>query len=221
VCSSDLNNNNNNNNVEPYVNLWNTNNNQQQNQQTAAQQNQPVVQPQAAPQADPQEQLNQHIEGLNLTSGIDLSTLQSDIQEGNTESVMNALKAVAANSYKASMSDMQQMVQSQITAAVDTAVQKSQGNFESSTLVRDMHQKLEFTQAPEIEPMAKAVLAQFVKQGKSPTEAVTEVGKFFEHVGNKVAGTQNAPVNVPGANPYNQSNTDNDQDWDKLFSDLQ
>jgi len=202
-----------------YTNLWqdktDTSGGQQQQQQNGQQQQQQA-------QGDPAADLQKHIESLNLTGGIDMAKVATDMQAGDATGFQGALQQVAENSYKAAMGDSQKMMQSQIAAAVDAAVSKADGNHQSSTLIRDMNSALPYTEAPEIAPIAKAVLTRFIKDGKSHKEAIAETDKFLQHVGTSVAASDgSAPPRTPGSGNYSQQQQSADTpDWDNIFAGL-
>lgn len=209
-------NNNNKDNVTDYTDLWNTDN---KGAATPAPASAPAP---AAPTSTPAEDLQNHINGLNLTAGVDVNKVMADMQSGNGESFQAALDSISANGYKAAMGDAQKMMQAQVAEAVDKAVSQANGNHRSDTLIRDMNTALPFTESPEIAPLAKAVLTQFVKSGKSHKDAIAETGKFFEHVSTKVPGSASAPAGKPGAGNFNASTSNNadDTNWEEILGGL-
>jgi len=67
-----------------------------------------------------------------------------------------------------------------LEAAVESAVEKSTGKMNTNQAVSRMHDKLSFTNDEVIEPVAKAMLAGFIRQGQRVDEAIASVGKSYE-----------------------------------------
>jgi hypothetical protein len=202
------------NNTPTYANLWDKTETSgvapAQPQQNPQQQQQP---------SDPTAAFNAHVESLRLTDGINFQQVANDLAQGNHTSLEAAFKSLGANSYRAGVSDAQRLMNGKIDDAVNKAVNQSTGNYKSDMIVNRMNDSLPFTKAPEIAPIAKAVLTQMISKGKTHDEAIEEVGKFFQHVGNTVNHNTQAPEGNPGSRNYNNRQTTT-TDWDEIFTSL-
>ncbi len=173
-----------------------------------AQPGQPPAQPAvpAAPVVDPAKQMAEFITGLNMTEGIDLANLQTDLADGKTDSLNAAFETVAANVFQQSMLQTNKLVQNSIDKAVATAVEKSTGAVHSDLAVRSLGDKFSFTKDPAIAPIAKAALASFLQQpGMDMDKAVVKTGEFFKQMLGHI-GKTNAdflpPPSGPGGQPF-------------------
>jgi len=195
------------NNVDNSGNIWETtvkkdeNSNENNNQNQNTNQNTQTT--------DPAEALQKHIEGLDLTAGIDLSKIQEDLQTGSTESLNSAFESIAANSYKASMMQMNKIMDQKIAAAKEQAVQESKASLDADSATREMHVKLPFTTDPNIAPVAKAALNQFLKNGKDLPTAIQLTANFFKSTAEKISGVSTPPSNLDGSFNQNSNNEQN------------
>jgi len=210
-------NDNNSNNMDNNSSFWDNdkqnqgNDNNQNNQQTNNQQQ----------NQDPNSVYNDFVKNLNLTNGVDLGTIQEDIQNGSTESLMAAFESVSANTFKASLEQMNKLADNKIQAAIDKAVSESTSTINESTAIREMNGALNFTTDKDIAPVANAALKQFINKGQSTQEAIESVKKFFEATANSVTGnsSQQNPMNGnfnPNSNINNSNNNSNSNasdDW--------
>jgi len=201
------------NNTPSYANLWDT----PKPAAAAA----PVQQQSQQMPTDPNKAFADHVASLGLTNGINFQTVANDIRNGDHSSLEAAFNTLGANSYRSGVADAQRLMDSKVKDAVGQAVDQSTGNYKSDMVIGQMKMALPFTAAPEIEPIAKAVLTQFIKQGKSQTQAIEEVGKFFEHVSKTAGGNvQSAPDGQPGSRNYNNGKQSQETDWDSIFTSL-
>lgn len=205
------NNNNNNNNIDSQDNIWdnnstteddnnNNNNNQNQNQN----QNQQTK--------DADTLFKEHIESLQLTNGLDLAKIQEDLREGKVDSLNEAFSNVAANTYKAAMTQMNSLVDSKIEAATEKAVSDANSTVKADLEIQEMQSSLPFTKDPNIEPVAKAVLAQFRSKGESVENAIAKTKEFFQNTAEKVGNVSIPPNDKPGTRNFSRNNQQQNND---------
>lgn len=215
---NDNNDNNQNNNMDNNKSIWDNNDNDlENNNQNNQQQNNQNQETRSAGEI-----FNDHVAGLNLTDGIDLTQLQEDAQAGNTDSLNKAFETVAANVYKASLQQMNTLADTKITAAIEKAVSESTSVMNESTAVKEMQAALPFTSSRDIAPVAEAALKQIMSNGASVQEAVKQVSAFFESTANAVSGGNNNqgsptdgsfnPNTTVNNNSNNQNNNSNQED---------
>jgi len=219
---NDNNNNNQNNNMDNNTSIWdnNANDSENNNQQQQQQNNQ------NAETRTPNEIFNEHVAGLDLTSGIDLTQLQEDAQNGNTDSLNKAFETVASNVYKASLQQMNTLVDNKITTAIDKAVSESTSVMNESTAVKEMQAALPFTSDKNIAPVAEAALKQIMSNGASVQEAVKQVSAFFQSTADAVSGGNNNSANPtggsfnPNSNVNNNSSNNNNSNQEDTWMDF-
>lgn len=198
-------NNNQTDNLDSQRSIWennqnqNTNQNQNQNQNvnTNQNQNQNINQ-------SPAEAFQQHIDSLNLTAGIDLSSLEDSSSENYSENLQNAFKTVSANTYKAAMTQMNQIIDSKLNSVKEDATKQATASINADMAINQMNSELKFTSDPDISPVAKAVLKQFINNGKSVSDSILAVKSFFESTAKKVN-----PEGLSPDNSFNNSNFNN------------
>ncbi len=186
-------------------------------QQQLQQQTQQVQQ---APAKSSEEVFGTYIEKLELTKDIDLGKISEELNQGNTEGLGTALKAVAAQTYRQAMVDMSKVIDQKVTAGVKAAVQQSSSAVQGNMAVTQMNTALAFTKNPAIAPVAGAVLSQLIKKGKTVDDAVEGVRKFFQNtskISAKELGLQHAPNQRPGNQSFNGAgdlgDDDEEIDW--------
>lgn len=201
---------NNNNNVDNNTSIWDNNTsdsgNDNNNQNDQNNQNQNTNQNQQSPD----EVFNKHVADLNLTNGVDLQKIEADMREGNTESLQAAFDTIAANTYKASLQQMNTLADNKIAAAMENAVSESTANMNSNLAVKELHTALPFVTDKNIAPVAEAALKQLMSKGASVEEAIKGVSDFFKATAEKVGGMSNAPDNFSNNNYNRNSNQQQD-----------
>lgn len=205
--NNDNNDPNNKDNIDKPTNIWETPKTDENNQQNNNQNNQ--NQNNQNNQIAPEDALKNHIDGLDLTNGVDASKIQEDLQAGNTDSFTSALETVAANAYKASLTQMNTIMDSKIAAATEKATQDAKSSMDADIAVREMDSQLKFTADPNIAPIAKAVLNQFLKAGKDLPAAIKETADFFKSTNEKMNSVSTPPNNDLSNNNFNQQNNSN------------
>lgn len=209
--------NNNQNNDENNKSIWDNNdNNQNQNDN----QNQNLLSNDEASEA-----LRKHIKGLNLSNGIDGQKIQSDLAEGNFESLNDAFETIASNSFQATMQAANKLMDKKIGEAVDRAVQESGSKISTDMATQQMTARLPFTQDKDIFPVAKAALQQFLDKGENIESAVKKVDNYFKATAKAIngggdqqpgSGRFNQGNNYSGENNNNQSNANSD--WEDILT---
>jgi len=155
-----------------------------------------------------QEQMQEHVASLDLTNGIDMEKVGEDMRNGDTKSFNEALSTAAGNAYTASMRQMSELVDAKISKITEQAVDQANTTMNSTLAVSQMQQQLSFTKDPDIEPIAKAALAQAMKQTDDVGAAIASVEKFFAKAATSITGVAQPPKNSSG-NPQFPSDSNN------------
>jgi hypothetical protein len=172
------------------------------------------------PTAD--EALQTHIDSLGLTNGIDFTAAAAAMQQGDVEGMQKAFLAIASNSYKAAMLDSNKIVTERVTKIQDDMRKESDSQIQTGKLVDAMHTAMPFTKQPSFDPMAKAVLTQFVSKGATQDQAIDGVRKYFKKVSDEMIGLQpKKPRSTPSA-PFGElpdvdGNDDDVPDWVEIL----
>ena len=215
-------NNNNSNNMDNNTSIWDNNdsssdNNDQNNNQQNNQNNQNTETRSAG------EIFNDHIQGLQLTDGVDVNKIQEDLANNDTESLQSAFESIASNTYKAGLQQANKLMDTKIEAAIEKAVAESGSAVNESMAVREMQSKLPFVSGQDIAPVAEAALKQFISKGLSVEDSIQKVAEFFNATAQAVSGNNNSQ-NSPGNNNFNpnsfvsnnsnnQNNSNQDDSW--------
>lgn len=213
--NADQNNNNADNNADNVDNntpFWDNKSVDDKNADDSSKQTIEVVQKPA--EKTPDEQMQEHITGLNLTNGIDSNQIMEDMREGKTESFAAAMQTVSANSYQAAMTSMNDIMDAKIAEVTETATANANASVNSNMAVLQMQREMVFTKDKDIEPIAKAVLAQALKTTDSTEEAIVAVKGFFEKMGGEITPPSNDSGNpqFPGHDQNNSGKKSHD-DW--------
>lgn len=175
--------------VDDYSNLWNNQGNDSDNSSGDSVQNVNVVNQNQGEVLTPQQKLSAHIDGLNLMEGFNAEDMQ------DPERATAMMKDVIAKTYSATMKDANQIMTQQIANLKTEMQQETQNTMQGSKNINDMNTALVYTSKPAYKPIADAALTKFLEQGKSPAEAIAEVGKYFQRLQAEVAGSLPKPPN--------------------------
>ena len=192
--------------VDSYETLWDNPEDKDGSNDTSGQQP-----PQASPVAKSptnQEVFDEHISSLNLLKDVSLEKITTDLNAGSTESLEKAFKSLASNVYSSALINTNKIMDQKIAKAVEQAVEQSKTSFGSDFALQQMNSQLPFTAKSAIAPMAKQVLEQFIKKGKSTEEAIAGVKDYFKQTASifaKEAGLVIAPKNRPGGGRFSET----------------
>lgn len=190
-------------NIEPFADLWDNpdtekGENKDQKQQTQSIQQGPTN----------QEVFDDHIKSLDLMGGVDLEKITADLNNGSIESLNSAFGTLAKNVYTKALVNTNKIMDQKIAKAVEQAVEQSKTSFGSDFAMQQMNSQLPFTAKPAIAPMAKQVLEQLIKKGKSTEEAIKGVKDYFQQTASvfaKESGMVIAPKNRPGSGRFTET----------------
>lgn len=200
--------------LESFADMWSDNPKPAQQQQ---QQQQQVTQQQQQPA--PADAFAKHMESLNLSNGVDLATIQTDMQEGKTESLQAAFQQVAQNTYRATMMDMNNVVNQRIEAAVQKAVSTSSQNHSGAQAIEALNKELPFTADPAVAPMAQKAFKQFISKGQDVKTAIESTKNYFAQTFKVAAGDLGIEETQETSQQQQQSTN---EEWiDNLFGDEQ
>lgn len=135
---------------------------------------------------DPNAAFQAHIDSLDFTGGIDIHGGMEAIRNGDTEAFGNLLRQVSANAYRNAMVDANKVVQQRVDKMGNDVQQRVATNQTTSELVREMGNQLPFTKNAAYAPVAKLVLTKFLRKGATSTEAIAQVGKYFQSLSGEV-----------------------------------
>lgn len=125
---------------------------------------------------------NNYVSGLNFAEGVDLAQAVADYGEGKHETLTQALNTVGANAFRQSMLMANQLMDKRIEKAVESAVEKSTGKVNSNLAFEKLEEALPYTADEATQPVARAVMTGFLKQGQDVKTAIKSTGKYFEQV---------------------------------------
>jgi len=198
--------------IELQENVWET-----KPTEKAAEQTQPVRQlTQEELETQNSSTLKKHLESLNLTSGIDLNKISEEFGRGETESFQGALATVAENSYKASISQMNKLMDAKLSQVKEEAIKEANAATQSTNAISSMNKELPFTSEPEIAPVATAVLNQYISKGASVPDAIKSTAAYFNAVATKVGG--NRMSNEDDFSTHNMNSKTRGEDTQKKYA---
>ena len=146
--------------------------------------NTPVANP-AAP-VDHAKAFNEHVAGLNLTEGVDVRGIAALMNgQGEPQAIEEALttafNTIGSNVYRANLMTTNKLVDGRVKTAMDDAQTNVTGDIRADLAVQEMHRALPFAADPNVAPIAKAALNQFMGQGKQDLNtAIASVKAYFE-----------------------------------------
>lgn len=203
-----------------HTGLWDNPSNEtdgEGNQNTGGEGNQNQNQNQGS--KTPDEIMQEHIASLGLTSNLDVEGLIEALNQGDTKPLVSAIETAAANSYKAAVNSLSGLMDQKINAAVEKATAQAEGNVNSNMALREMHAALPFTDAPDLAPVADAVMTKLINNGKTVSEAIKGTNDFFKAITEQGMNHFDTMQNQrPGqSDPRRQQSNQTDEYWSDLL----
>lgn len=212
--------NNNENNDAGYANMWDIPD-QNSQQDTGQQQNanSQQQQTQSGPTAD--EQFQEHVKSLNLTQGVDFSLAAQE-----PEKFQEQMQTAMANVYQAAMVNANKLFEQRAGDLQNELNQHTATTVANDKMVSQMNTTLPFTADAAYKPVADAVLQQFINSGKTPDDAIKEVGGYFKSMYSAMSANMGGPqgnrlqggFNGQMPSGANNSQQDSEPDWLAVLS---
>ncbi len=158
---------------------------------------------------------DEHVASLGLAPNFTPEEIQALVDTRDPAKFTETLGKMGERIYRQAIMDTNRIIESRIGEAVDAAVAKATGVYQTDQFVQKLNAALPFTADADISPVAQGVAAQLVKKGKTPEEAIEGTRRFFKKVGQLSAqdlGINTPPRTGPGSNPFAQSG-DEGEDW--------
>ena len=163
---------------------------------------------------------DQYVATLDFGAGIDMQDAMQAISNGDAEAFSKVISQIGINAYKFAMVDANKVVQQQVDKMGKQVKDDVSASTATSQVVNAMHAQLPFTQQRAFAPVAKLVLTRFLEGGKSPEDAIGEVGKYFKNLSSEVGKMGSKPPSSRPAGGFgggsNQNAGDDDSgepDW--------
>ena len=170
-------------------------------------------------QPDPNEAIAKAIAKLDLTKGIDFAALAAAAREGDTEAIENSFKTLAANVFQQAIVQSNSLVDRRAEEASRKATADATKQVQSDQALARLQTSMPFLKSAAAEPLAKAALAGFMRQGQGVDDAVASAERYFAEFGGQLgehfSGTE-PPEDIVGLKAFNAKTTngsgDNDND---------
>lgn len=172
-------------------------------------------------QPDPNEAIAKAIAKLDLTKGIDFTALAAAAREGDTEAIENSFKTLAANVFQQAIVQSNSLVDRRAEEASKKATADATKQVQSDQALARLQTSMPFLKSAAAEPLAKAALAGFMRQGQGVDDAVASAERYFAEFGGQLgehfSGTE-PPEDIVGLKAFNAnaSNGSGDNDNDGL-----
>lgn len=182
----------------------NQNNNQQQNNNNNAK--------------DAATQIREHLEAAGIKADFTPEEIKSLTETNDPKVFSEKLSTLMQKTYIKAMQDSNQLIESKLEKAVETAVAKAVSNVKTDGFKEKLQNSIPLAKDPNITPIAEAIAGQFLKSGKSQEDTIKMVQKFFGKMANASAKdlglSENASRGRPtGQNGFGQSSREEDTDW--------
>ena len=212
--------NNDQNNIENFDDLWQDP--KDENNQTQQTNNQQNTNDQTN-QTSPNDRFDEHVNSLDFAADINATELAEQLQNGDFTGLNAAMESVARKTYKSTIFDMNKLIESRVSSAVDEAVQKTTGQVNRNMAVNKMRDALPFASKPSVAPIAEAVFSRFMQRGDDTEKAIENTRNFFAETNKlsaKDVGQITAPKPKPGERNFSlqNENSDEDPDWMKILT---
>lgn len=138
-------------------------------------------------------------------------------QRGDFKGFQAAMQKQQAGIYQNLLADVGKMMNSMRDKIIKDAVNQSGTQINAQQAVAQMHRDLPWTAKPAVAPVAKAALGQMIKRGKSVTEAIEALPRYFQNMSASAAGgSQNKGRGFNRGNSPNGNSASNDGEDDFL-----
>lgn len=133
---------------------------------------------------------------------------------GEPADFKNSLLTMSRNIYKQAIQDANALMEAKLTKFKSDVKASIESDKKADSLVANMHQSLEFTKDPAIEPVARQVLANYIRKGLGVDEAIGATRQYFANV----ASSFNNTTNKPESSQQNSRVLTGEDALNKLFS---
>jgi hypothetical protein len=130
---------------------------------------------------------DQYVNGLSFAPQLS-DEVRQQIQSGDFSSLDEILNRQGRSVFRQAIEGANRLIQAQVEKAVERAVQQSNANFRTQNFIDRMENKLPYTAKPNIAPVARTVLAQFIRKGDDIDTALGKVDLYFRDVSNLFSG---------------------------------
>lgn len=137
----------------------------------------PVAQTQNQPAPGPSG-FDQYIQSLDYTPTI-TPEIQASLAQGDMSGLMKQIGTQIQSSLKEALIKSAQIARQAATEAQGNAVNQANVNFNSANAIKVLNDKVPISTNPNIAPIAKAAMTQYMKAGNSAEKSAMMVGKFL------------------------------------------
>lgn len=122
--------------------------------------------------------------------------IQKFVQNGDITGLQNAILKSQREMYRETMLDSSKMVNAAIDRAVNAAVERATGNFQTDKAKTTLQTVVPLAKNPNVAPIAEAIMSTFIKKGQDHDTAARNVSKVFDAIRNvkgKDIGVEDPP----------------------------
>jgi len=207
-------------NLPTHADLWNTDSSNEGGQNGNGSQPAGNQGGQQNGNTNPEEVFNNHVKNINFTDGVDVNSVMTAMQNGDTEAFGTALRQIGENAYRQTMMDSNKILnsrmdkfKSEVNDSVSTATATDKA-------VSQLNSELPFTKDAAYAPIAQEVFSRYLKQKDMTVEkAIEKTGDYFQSLSGAVGKGTNTPPSQRSGGGFggmesNTGNADEDgQDW--------
>ncbi|MGI9406000.1 MAG: hypothetical protein ACR2O4_06475 [Hyphomicrobiaceae bacterium] len=157
-------------------------------------------------------------------NGVDFKGTVSDEGSLDPAILQDNMGKLMNNAIRGMLVATDKMVSAQMEKAITEAVGRATGTVNADMAVKEMQRMLPFTSNPIYEPVAKATLTGFLRQGQDMSLAIENVGKYFQAMAGDMAkhyklNVPERPGMVPPAQQFGPAEPEApSQDWLSVFT---
>lgn len=169
------------------------------------QQQQPPPQQTPPQPPDNRTRFEQHIEALDFAGGVDAAELSAAFTEQDPQRFLNALKPMMGAIYRQALEDGDQVTRSRIERSQRETMDNFQGAQRADQVMAQLQAEMPLAKEARYEPLFRATLSGFLKQGMNEVEAIRKTKEYFDMF--TVNNAPNVPPTArpggtPGGQPY-------------------
>ena len=171
--------------------------------------------PTATAAATPEEIFNNHVAGIDFTAGINVSDMQTAMQNQDSETFNKGLRSIGEAAYRQAMIDTNKVLNSRLDTVKDEINQNVSTATATDKAVSQLNSALPYTGEPMYKPVADEVFARYLKQPKMTVEKAIELtGEYFQKFSADVSKLNPKAPSPRSGGGFGEINEETGGDWD-------
>lgn len=133
------------------------------------------------------------------------------IGEGDISAIQDSLQSAMRNVYRTAVEDVSTLMEARLKEYQSKTIDQVNNSKFADAAIAELKAAIPYANDPAVEPVAKNVLASYMRKGMTRTEAVGATAQYFSNLAERVSSA------TKSKEPESQYRTGKDS-WDDLFN---